>query len=213
MIRFVTGTDTGVGKTICSAVLARRARENGARVRYVKPVQTGATPGHSSDADFVARFAGVETFELISLDEPLAPAVAAARAGVLIDIDDLVGRTRSLEEGCDLLLAEGAGGLLAPLTTRWSMADLAHRLSADLVLVARPGLGTLNHVALTIEAATQRGLRVQSLMLSGWPARPGTVEATNLELLRARGLPVETVPFLEGADVDRGLFPTQAVNA
>lgn len=196
---FVTGTDTGVGKTVASAVLAARARDEGKRVRYVKPVQTGLAPGEpGSDADVVAARARVETHELLRFPDPLAPAVAAARAGSPIDFDQLAAETRALAHGCDLLIVEGAGGLLVPLTEEHTMADLARALSAPLVVVVRPGLGTLNHTALTLEAAGRRGIAVERLVVSAWPADPGTTERTNLDRLRRLGVPLEVIPYESG---------------
>jgi dethiobiotin synthetase len=194
-ILFVTGTDTGVGKTVTSAVLAARAREADKRVRYVKPVQTGLAPGApGSDADFVAARANVETFELLRFEEPLAPAIAAARAGAPIDFDLLVKQIGELRPDCDLLLVEGAGGLLAPLTDDHTMADLARVLEAPLVVVARPGLGTLNHTALTLEAAARRTLSIDRLIISDWPANPAAVEETNFDHFSRLDIPVEVIP-------------------
>jgi dethiobiotin synthase len=204
-ILFVTGTDTGVGKTVVSAVLARRAREDGKVVRYVKPVQTGVSTGEAGgDADFVAAAACVEALELLRFTDALAPAVAAERAGRPIDFDELVRRTQACADGVDALLVEGAGGLLVPLTDDRTMADLACALGARLVVVARPGLGTLNHTALTIEAAVRRRLEVATVVLSDFPSRPGVTERTNLERLRALGPPVEVVGHLGDLSVDDG---------
>jgi dethiobiotin synthetase len=99
----------------------------------------------------------------------------------------------------DLLLVEGAGGLLVPLTNDATMADLAKATGAELVVVVRPALGTLNHTALTLEAAAARGLNVALVVVSGYPSDPGTTEQTNLERLREFGPPVEIFGFLAGA--------------
>ena len=202
MIRFVTGTDTGVGKTVACAVLAFRARTAGQSVRYVKPAQTGVKGDAPGDAAFVAAVAGVETAELLRFDEPLAPAVAAERAGQTIDFDSLTADVLKHETGVDLLLVEGAGGLLAPLAGNRAMADLAASLRAELVVVTRPGLGTLNHTALTLEAAERRGLTVAGVVVSGWPARPGVVERTNLERMRSMAPIVAVIRRLRGLSVD-----------
>ncbi len=196
-ILFVTGTDTGVGKTVVSAVLARRARESNTHVRYVKPVQTGLTAGApGGDADFVGAAASIEAVELERFDEPLAPAVAAELAGRPIDFNDLMRRTLECADDVDLLLVEGAGGLLVPLTNEATMADLAKAIDSELVVVVRPGLGTLNHTALTLEAADRRGLEVAKIVVSGYPADPGTTERTNFDRLRSLGPPVEVVGVL-----------------
>jgi len=141
MIRFVTGTDTGVGKTVACAVLAYRARTAGQKVRYVKPAQTGVKGDAPGDAAFVAAVAGVDAKEILRFDEPLAPAVAAERAGRSIDFDGLTADVLKHETGVEQLLVEGAGGLLAPLAGNREMADLASALRAELVVVVRPGLG------------------------------------------------------------------------
>jgi dethiobiotin synthase len=203
MIRFVTGTDTGVGKTIASASLAHRARTEGRRVRYIKPVQTGVERGMPGDADFVRAVAAVEAVELIRFDEPLAPAVASDRAGERIDFDSLTASVLMGESSFDLVLVEGAGGLLAPLAGNRSMADLAVAIRAELLVVTRPGLGTLNHTALTLEAAERRNLTVAGLVVSGFPARPKVAERTNIERLKAMAPLLAVIANIKGVSVDR----------
>ena len=203
-IRFVTGTDTGVGKTVAAAALARAEREAERTVSYGKPVQTGLAPGETGDADFVAAAAGVAAVEGLRLAEALAPAVAADRAGIKIDVDALVSWCRHQADGVDVLLVEGAGGLLAPLAGDVTMADLALRLEAeDVVVATRAGLGTLNHTALTLEAARARGLSVAGLVVGGWPAEPGVTETTNLERLAAMAPVLGLIPFVAGLDTAR----------
>ena len=205
MIRFVTGTDTGVGKTVASAWLAAVARSSGKRVRYVKPVQTGLSKGApGSDADFVRAAAGVDAVELLRFAEPLAPAVAAELAGTSIDAEALVASVKALAADVDELIVEGAGGLLVPLAGGWTMADLAAALGAELVVVVRPGLGTLNHTALTLEAARNRGLTVAGLVISGWPDDPGVTERTNLDRLAAMAPILHRIPLVGGLSVEDG---------
>jgi dethiobiotin synthetase len=202
VIRFVTGTDTAVGKTVACAAMARAEQAAGRRVAYFKPVQTGVGPGEPGDAAFVAG-QGVPAAEGVRLDEPLAPAVAAERAGTVIDVDALVVRVAAEAAGVDVLVVEGAGGLLAPLAGELTMADLAARLAADLVIVTRPGLGTLNHTALTLEAARTRRLSVAGLVVCGWPAEPGVTERTNLVRLAAMAPILGLVPWVPGLDTAR----------
>lgn len=205
MIRFVTGTDTGVGKTVASAWLAAVARSVGRTVRYVKPVQTGLAPGApGSDHDFVRAAAGVDSMELLRFPEPLAPAVAADLAGDPIDPEALVAAVKALGADVDELIVEGAGGLLVPLADGWTMADLPAALDAELVVVVRPGLGTLNHTALTLEAARTRSITVAGLVISGWPADPGVTERTNLERLEAMAPVQHMIPFIERLSVAGG---------
>ena len=212
LIRFVTGTDTGVGKTVASAALARAEVEAGRQVAYAKPVQTGLGPDESGDAGYVATSAGVPVSEGLRLAEALAPAVAAERAGIKIDVDALVSWCRHLAADVDVLIVEGAGGLLVPLWADVTMADLAGRLGAEVVIATRAGLGTLNHTALTVEAARARSLPVAGLVVCGWPADPGVTETTNLDRLAAMAPILGLVPFVEGldtADPDGGTGPPQ----
>jgi dethiobiotin synthetase len=198
VILFVTGTDTGVGKTFVSAALAREAAANGARVRYVKPLQTGLLAGEEgSDADIVRALAEVEAKELFRFDAPLAPAAAAALEGRTVDVRALVSAMEAEAREVDVLVVEGAGGLLVPVTGEATMADLAVALRAPLVVVARPGLGTLNHTALTLEAAARRGLAVDRIVVSAWPDAPGVTELTNLDRILDMRARVELLPFFE----------------
>ena len=173
----VTGTDTGVGKTFVSALLCRAHPG----LTYVKPVQTGLVTDEA-DAAVVGRLAGVATRQGHGFDEALAPAVAAARAGVAITRAMLLAPFSGLAE----VIGEGAGGLLVELgTDGTTLADLAADLDLPVVVVARPGLGTLNHTRLTCEAAWARGLRVLGIVVNNFPEEPGVAETTNLDGLAA----------------------------
>ena len=200
MIRFVTGTDTGVGKTLAAAALCRADREAGRTVLYAKPVQTGLEQALPGDAAFVAAAAKVPVVECLRFPEPLAPAVAAERAGEVIDVGALVTDLDKAGDGFDRVVVEGAGGLLVPLWGAVTMADLADSLGAGLVVVVRPGLGTLNHTALTLEAADSRGLPVDGLVISGWPSDPGVTEQTNLERLADMAPVLGLLPDYPGLD-------------
>jgi dethiobiotin synthetase len=174
----VTGTDTGVGKTIVSAALAALSEE---RVAYVKPAQTG----DDDDAATVARLAGVETHVLARYPDPLAPATAARRARrpavTPRQVADYVGRLDA-----DVVLIEGAGGLLVRFDDEGgTLADVAELLGAPVVVVARAGLGTLNHTALTVEALHARGLDCAGIVIGSWPAEPDLAARCNLEDLGA----------------------------
>ena len=197
---FVTGTDTGVGKTLASAALCRREREAGRSVLYAKPLQTGLAPAEAGDAAFVAAAADVPVLECLRFPEPLAPAVAAERVGAVIDVEALLADLARAAAGYDRVVVEGAGGLLVPVWAEITMADLAQRLGARLVVVTRPGLGTLNHTALTLEAARARSLPVEGLVISGWPADPGVTERTNLERLAAMAPVLGLLPAYPGLD-------------
>ncbi|MHB8513424.1 MAG: dethiobiotin synthase [Actinomycetota bacterium] len=197
---FVTGTDTGVGKTVTSAVLAREAREEGLHVAYCKPIQTGLTSGEPGDASFVQEFSKVDVYELLRFRDPLAPLVAAAREEVKIDVRQLVIEIRDLAGRYDLLIVEGAGGLLVPISSEVTMAELARDLNAPLVLVARPGLGTLNHIALSAEAARTRGLEIDQLVLADWPDSPTLAEVTNRDRLGLEFDRVRLIPHDESIE-------------
>jgi dethiobiotin synthetase len=185
VIRFVTGTDTGVGQTLAAAALCVAERQAGKPGLHATPVQPGPHTAEPGDAAFVAAAAKVPVVECRRFPDPLAPAVAAERVGATIDVERLLADLAKAGDGFDRVIVEGAGGLLVPLTDEVTMADLADRLGAGLVVVTRPGLGTLNHTALTLEAAHARGLPVDGLVISGWPAAPGVTEQTNLERLGA----------------------------
>jgi dethiobiotin synthetase len=188
---FVTGTDTGCGKTTVACALARVAARDGLRVRVVKPVETGCEAEGSQltplDALALARAAG----DPRALDEicpyrfrlPAAPQVAARAEGVEIEmgrIEKLVGMAGA---EADLVVVEGAGGLLVPVIPGLDMGDLAGRLGLPLLVVARARLGTINHTRLTLEAAKVRGLRVVGLAVSHTEPDLSPADRANLDLL------------------------------
>lgn len=175
----VTGTDTDVGKTIVTAALAVALQATGRTVTVVKPVQTGVLPGEPGDIDTIRHLAGpVEVYELARLRLPLAPESAArADNAPLPTVAEHVERIRSFTT--DYVLIEGAGGLLVRLDLAGGTArDLASNLGADVVLVARETLGTLNHVELTIAALGASGLSAQ-LVIGMCTTTPGVAELAN----------------------------------
>lgn len=204
---FVAGTDTGVGKTVVTAALAAAVRATGAAVAVVKPVQTGVEPAQAGDLDEVRRLSGVhDVHELARYPEPLAPATAARRAGIAgIGADAVADAVRALA-GRDVVLVEGAGGLLVRFDrSGTTLADAAALLDAPVIVVTRAGLGALNHAALTCEALRSRGLDCPGLVIGAWPAEPDLAERCNLDDLPAyTGRPVlgcipEGAPALEPA--------------
>jgi dethiobiotin synthetase len=193
----VTGTSTGVGKTVTTAALAVRSTAAGEKVVVVKPVQTGATTEDPGDAEVVHRLSGCAVQELTALDEPLAPETAARRAGVHIPpVSEYADRVRVLAEFHDVVLVEGAGGLLVRLDTDGGTlldlaADLAGSLNVEVVVVVAAGLGTLNHAELTVGALRGRGLEPTGLVIGSWPERPELAEECNLtDLPRVTRLPL-----------------------
>jgi dethiobiotin synthetase len=210
----VTGTSTAVGKTVATAALAATGRGS---VTMVKPVQTGIPDGGPSDADEVSRLSGVDVHEFTALNEPLAPDTAARRAAVrLPPVAEHADRIRRLAESHDLVLVEGAGGLLVRLDTDGDTlldlaADLARTHIVDVVVVTAAGLGSLNHTELTVGAVRARGLEPVGLVIGSWPSEAGLAERCNLEdLPRVTGVPVlALVPEGAGA-LTRGEFRAQS---
>lgn len=183
----ITGTGTEVGKTIVTAAVAALARSAGRRVAIVKPAQTGIAAGEESDVDVVRRLAGVDdVHELVRYPDPLAPATAARRADVQpLAVPAMVERIKGLADR-DLVLVEGAGGLLVRLDAAdRSLADVAHALDAPVVVVTTAGLGTLNAAALTCEALRHRGLTCRGVVVGAWPAAPDLAATENLNDLES----------------------------
>lgn len=186
---FVTGTDTGVGKTLVAAALARYARRLGLRVAVMKPCETGvADPaGLGSDGELLRWAAGSDAAtDLITpyrLPAPLAPAQAATQAGVIIDPGVMISACRELAKDHDLLLVEGAGGLMVPIRGGYLMADLARELCLPLLIVSRPGLGTINHTLLTVYAARCMELPLAGFIINRIPAQPDPSEREAPHLL------------------------------
>jgi len=212
MIRLgITGTDTGVGKTLVSTVLLRLMRARGLRVAAMKPVETGVSPGDPrSDAARLREAAGgeddIDLVRPLLLKEPLAPWVATARGGTTVDLDALDAAYRALCEGRDAIVVEGAGGLLVPLTRDVAYDGLFVQWDLDLIVVAGNKLGAINHTLLTVRAAHDAGLRVRGVVLNTQdPDPPGIAESTNLETLRDLLAPVPVLffPWLRKPDDER----------
>lgn len=185
----VTGTGTGVGKTVVTAALA--VRSPGCLV--VKPVQTGVGPDEPGDADEIRRLAGADVVELVRLPDPLAPDTAARVAGVAVPaVAEHAARIRGLAAEHGTVIVEGAGGLLVRLDTEGgTLLDLAASLDASVVVVATAGLGTLNHTELTVAALRHRGLEPAGVVIGSWPDQPDLAERCNLEdLPRVTGVPL-----------------------
>jgi len=183
---FVTGTDTGVGKTFVACALAAALRRAGRRVGVMKPVETGVA-GDPEDAVRLKAAAGdpapLDEICPYRLPAPLAPSVAARLAGVTIDVDALVAAIAARRQASDALLVEGAGGLLVPVVDRVTWLDLAVRLALPVLIVAANRLGTVNHAALTARVARDAGLVVPGFVLSQPTATTDESAGTNAETI------------------------------
>lgn len=199
---FVTGTDTGVGKTVLAAALCAALRADGVRVGAFKPVVTGtdeAEPGVPSDHALLGACAGVDPAAVapLTFGPAVSPHLAAQLAGTTIDTDAVLAAARAAGDACDALVAEGVGGLLVPLSQTLSVRDVAVALGLPVVVAARPALGTINHTLLTLEAARAAGLDVRAVVVGPWPAQPSTMERSNVASIAALGdVAVATLPHV-----------------
>lgn len=179
---FITGTDTGVGKTLVTAALALFLRRRDLNLGVMKPVETGVDDPEclGPDAELLRWAAECEDEPaLISpyrLQTPLAPALAAEREGVRIDPAKLIAAADTLMESHAFTLVEGAGGLMVPVSGGFLIADLARQLALPLLIVCRPGLGTINHTLLTVHAARTLDLPVAGFIVNGMPEKPDAAE-------------------------------------
>ncbi|HEY2768346.1 MAG TPA: dethiobiotin synthase [Solirubrobacteraceae bacterium] len=203
---FVTGTDTGVGKTVLSAALLAAIAASGEPARAYKPVVTGLEepPGEwPPDHALLAQAAGMEPDEVAPLRyrPAVSPHLAAELAGERIDPARVLGAARAAG-ATGTLIVEGVGGLLVPLTERYAVRDLAAELGLPVVVAARPGLGTINHTLLTIEAARALRLCVCAVVLTPWPAEPSSMERSNRETIAELGnVEVATLPYVPAPEV------------
>ncbi|MEA2254164.1 MAG: dethiobiotin synthetase [Solirubrobacteraceae bacterium] len=201
---FVTGTDTGVGKTVLAAALAAALRAAGIDVAAFKPAVTGLDepePGRPPDHELLAAAAGRPAEEVAPhrFGPPVSPHLAAELAGTALDPAALVAAARALR--ADVVVAEGVGGLLVPLTLGFTVRDLAVELGWPVVIAARPGLGTISHSLLTVEGARAAGLDVRAVVLTPWPDAPSAMQRSNREAIeRLGGVEVATLPAV-GLDV------------
>ena len=194
----VTGTSTDVGKTVATAAVAAAAAAAGLRVAVCKAAQTGIAPGAPGDLADIEGLAGpLPTREPARFPEPLAPETAAARAGLpAVTVAEIAAAVTELEVDADLVLVEGAGGVLVRLAPDVTILDVARELDAPLLVVTDPGLGTLNHTELTTRAAAAAGVAVRGLIIGSWPDEPDLAMTCNLtDLPRLTGAAVvATVP-------------------
>jgi dethiobiotin synthetase len=210
---FVTGTGTDVGKTVVAATLARTAHAAGARVAVFKPAVSGLDdypprpeiwdcapelPDHALLRLASGSAQGDDEIAPYRYGPAVSPHLAAGLAGEPIDPDRLRGAAVAATEGSDLLVCEGVGGFLVPLSGDYLVRDLARDLGMSVLIVSSHALGTINHTLLTIEAVRGAGLEVSAVVLNRWPAEPSRMEVSNLETIAGLGsVPVETLPPLD----------------
>ena len=203
-----------MGKTVVTAALAALARARGEKVAVVKPAQTGVAPGEPGDLDEVRRLAGIhDTHELARFPDPLSPEAAARAAGLPpLDLHAAARQVRALAASRDRVLVEGAGGLLVRYDPAGAtLADLARAVAATVLVVTAPGLGTLNHTALTLEALAARRLPLAGLVIGSWPGQPGMAERSNLaDLASLAGEALSGVLPEGAARLDRAAFGSLA---
>lgn len=215
---FVTGTDTGVGKTVVGCALAEMLRRAGIDVGVMKPIETGVGPQGPLDAISLAESAIAGD----ALDDvcpqrfalPAAPSVAAACEGRAVDLERIRAAYAKLSARHERMLVEGAGGLLVPIARGFSMADLARELGLPLLVVTRASLGTVNHTLLTLEVAEHRGLALAGVVISHGPRATSSADEKNLEALReALGdrLVGEVPTLAPSAAVPRGAIQLNAI--
>ena len=186
---FVTGTGTEVGKTVAAAAIARTLAAEGKRVAVFKPAVTGLDEGVETDYELLRRASGSdqsdEEIAPYRYGPPASPHLAAALVDEEIDPERLREAAAAAARGADAIVCEGVGGLLVPLAPAYLARDLAADLGYPLVVVAAPGLGTINHTLLTIEAARVAGLDIAAVVLNPWPAEPSEIERDNRATIAA----------------------------
>ncbi|MEA2150202.1 MAG: dethiobiotin synthetase [Solirubrobacteraceae bacterium] len=191
---FVTGTDTGAGKTVLAAAIAAALRAAGVRVAAFKPVVTGTDEPAGAwppDHELLAAATAARPRDVCArtFGPAVSPHLAAELAGEELALDALAAAARAAaaDVDADALVVEGVGGLLVPLAPEHDVRDLAVALGLPLVVAARPGLGTINHTLLTLAAARAAGLDVRAVVLTPWPAQPSVMEASNRATIAHRG--------------------------
>ena len=208
---FITGTDTGVGKSIAAAAIARLLHGRGVNVGVMKPVTSGCREKNgrlvSDDAELLAWGAGLDRVDAdvtpYLLREPIAPGEAASREGVRINFQFIGEAFERLASRYDFVIVEGAGGLMVPLAGGHLIADLVKYLSLPLHVIARPNLGTVNQTLLTCFAARQLGITVSGVIINNYPEQPGLAEQSAPHLIASlAGAPLLGIfPHLEGDDL------------
>jgi dethiobiotin synthetase len=202
---FVTGTGTGVGKTVVAAVIARELAARGERVAVFKPAVTGLAEEGEPDHLILRRAAGSRQSEdeiaLYRYRPPVSPHLAAEQSGEAIEPARLLEAARRAASDTEAVVCEGVGGLMVPLTPGYLVRDLARELGLPLVIAAAPGLGTINHTLLTLEAARAFALEVATVVFTPWPQGPDPVSASNRQIVEELGrVRTAVLPALDPAE-------------
>jgi dethiobiotin synthetase len=202
---FVTGTGTEVGKTVVAAAIARTVAADGRSVAVFKPAVSGLEEGGEPDHALLRRASGSEQSDdeiaPYRYEPAVSPHLAAEMVGEEIDPARLLEAADRARSSAEVLIAEGVGGMLVPLAPGYLIRNLAADLALPLVIVASPGLGTINHTLLTIESAWTAELDVRAVVLNPWPEEPSAMEESNLETIADLGdVEVVTLPAIDLAD-------------
>ena len=208
---FITGTNTGVGKTLASALLCRELASQGKKVAYVKPVQTGCFIRNGEfiapDIEFVKLVCGnaLDTFCRLKFKLAASPHLSASEEGSAIDCEKLIQDIKefSCTKEFDFLVIEGAGGITVPLTPGFGMIDLCKAMDCGLLVVTTTQLGTLNHTKLTLDYAKSHGFD-SSIIISGCSENPDVIEKDNIKLISEMvgGRVLFKIPQLDGLDTE-----------
>jgi len=203
---FITGTDTGVGKTLITGGLARVWLKSGKRIGVMKPIESGCVRSDNGlqpqDALFLKEMSySTDDLDLINpyrLEHPLTPSIAAELEGVEIDLKKIRHIYQQLDLKYDLILVEGAGGLLSPLYKTLNSADLIRLLGIPMIVIARDTLGTINHTLLTVEYARSNGLTILGIIINNLSSTPDLSTKTNPQVIKKlSGLPIlGVIPYL-----------------
>ncbi len=205
---FITGTDTGVGKTVVSCLLARELRKQGIKVGVMKPYACGSL----SDTQALKKAAGrkdpLSDITPVYYSKPLAPIVRELTGSQgdretgkrKNEFQEVIEKFKQWKKKSDFLIVEGAGGVMVPLYEKFTVLDMMKKFNLPVWVVARPGLGTLNHTFLTCEALKNRGLKIDRIVISGYRGKTAAEKTNPVILRKLTGLPVDVIPNINGQE-------------
>lgn len=203
---FVTGTDTGAGKTYVACSLARALRRQGSRVGVMKPIAAGDRDDARNLIKASKTRAGISDVNPLFLKYPLAPLMSARLEGRTLNLGPVWEAYKKIKRDHDFTIVEGVGGLMVPVKEDYFVIDMAQKFSLPVLVVARPYLGTINHTLLTVDKLRQRGLAVAGIILSGVQSST-LAEKTNPEIVRElTGLDVLELPAKQEINLEQNLW-------